>query len=169
MPMRMISVIGSSAASKQDLDIAESLGEIIARRGAAVVCGGLGGVMEAVCRGAKRAGGITVGIIPTDRHEDANEYVDIVIPTGLGYSRNFLVARTGHAVIAVDGMAGTLSEMAIAWFSDRPVVAIASSGGWAGQLAGKRIDDRRPDIVYAASGPEDAVDHVFRVLGWSDS
>lgn len=162
----MISVIGSSSADAASLKAAEEVGEEIARRGVVLVCGGLGGVMEAACRGAKRAGGLTVGIVPTDHHEDANDFVDIAIPTGMGYMRNFLVARTGHAVIAIDGLAGTLSEMAIAWFSDKPLVSLSNSGGWATRLAGEKIDDRRSDVVYPASNAHDALDYVFRTLGW---
>ncbi|TFF93241.1 TIGR00725 family protein [Candidatus Thorarchaeota archaeon] len=163
----MIAVIGGSSAGEEALTYAEQLGKEIASRGAVLVCGGLGGVMEAACRGAKREGGITVGILPTDAHSHANRFVDISIPTGLGYGRNFLVAKSGHAVIAIDGSAGTLSEMAIAWFSDRPIVALKPSGGWAERLAGTQIDNRREDRVYAATSAKDAVDIVFDALDWT--
>ncbi len=164
--IRSISVIGGSDSNKSVLEMAEAVGEEIAKRGAAVVCGGLGGVMEAVCRGAKKHGGITIGILPTDFKEHANSYVDIAIPTGMGYARNFLVAKTGDAVIAIAGSAGTLSEMAIAWFSDRPVIALVSSGGWAKRLAGTKIDERRQDVVIAAETPQDAVEKAFKALDW---
>ncbi|MFW9909923.1 MAG: TIGR00725 family protein [Candidatus Thorarchaeota archaeon] len=166
MPRRMISVIGGSDSNENSLILAEKVGEEIARRGATVVCGGLGGVMEAVCRGAKKHGGLTIGLLPTLDKEHANEYVDVAIPTGLGYARNFLVARTGDAVIAISGSAGTLSEMAIAWFSDKPLIALVDSGGWASELAGKKIDDRRTDVVFAAKSPEEAIDIAFKQLGW---
>ncbi|MCK5239730.1 MAG: TIGR00725 family protein, partial [Candidatus Thorarchaeota archaeon] len=113
----MISVIGGANSDSKALELAELVGEAIARRGAALVCGGLGGVMEAACKGAKKQGGLTIGLLPTLEKEHANDFIDIAIPTGLGYARNFLVARTGDAVIAISGSAGTLSEMAIAWFS----------------------------------------------------
>ncbi len=164
MPRVMISVIGGSEVDEMTLSLAEETGAAIARRGAVLVCGGLGGVMEAACRGAKREGGLTVGILPTEYHEHANPYVDIAIPTGLGYARNFLVARSGMGVIALGGAAGTLSEMAIAWFSDRPIAAIVPSGGWAARLAGERIDGRRPDTVYAAKTADDAVDYILRTI-----
>ncbi len=160
----MIAVIGGSSAGDKALTYAEQLGKEIASRGAVLVCGGLGGVMEAACKGAKSMGGTTVGILPTDTHNHANQFVDIAIPTGLGYARNFLVAKSGHAVIAIDGSAGTLSEMAIAWFSDRPIIALEPSGGWAAELAGKKIDSRREDCVYAATTPKDAVDIAFEAL-----
>ncbi|MFQ5832857.1 MAG: TIGR00725 family protein [Candidatus Thorarchaeota archaeon] len=166
MQLRTISVIGGSDSDESILEMAEQLGEEIARREIALVCGGLGGVMEAACRGAKKYAGLTIGILPTDFKENANQYVDLAIPTGLGYARNFLVAKTGDAVIAVAGSAGTLSEMAIAWFSDRPVVALVPSGGWAERLAGTGIDDRRNDVVIPAETPAEAVQKVVRVLGW---
>ena len=140
MPTRVISVIGGSDSSPSNLDLAERVGAEIAKRGAILACGGLGGVMEAACRGAKKEGGQTLGILPSDTKEHANEYVDIAIPTGMGYARNFLVAKTGDAVIAIDGSAGTLSEIAIAWFSNKPVISLVQSGGWAAKLAGERIE-----------------------------
>ena len=166
MPARIISVIGGSDSSSSNLDLAERVGAAIAKRGAILACGGLGGVMEAACRGAKNAGGQTLGILPSDVKEHANEFVDIAIPTGLGYARNFLVAKTGDAVIAIDGSAGTLSEIAIAWFSNKPVISLVQSGGWAAKLAGERIDERRSDTVYAASTPEEAVEMVFQAMNW---
>jgi uncharacterized protein (TIGR00725 family) len=166
MPLRTISVIGSSEADEVTLKLAENVGQEIARRGIALVCGGLGGVMEAACRGAKRRNGITIGLLPSDNKGDANQFVDVAIPTGFGHARNFLIARTGDAIIAIGGQAGTLSEMAIGWFSQKPVVAMARSGGWAERLAGSKIDDKREDKVYSAETPEQAVDVVFRALGW---
>ena len=166
MPHRIISVIGGSDSNHQVLELAERTGAEIARRGVVLACGGLGGVMEAACRGAKKFDGLTIGILPTEMKEHANEFVDIVIPTGLGYARNFLVAKAGDAVIALDGSAGTLSEIAIAWFSDRPIVALTESGGWAQKLAGTQIDGRRNDVVHSAKTPEEAVQIIFDVLNW---
>lgn len=162
----MISVIGGSECDDNSLSIAEELGEEIAKKGVALVCGGLGGIMQAVCKGAKKQNGLTIGLIPSLDKEHANKYVDISIPTGLGYARNFLVAQTGDAVIAISGSAGTLSEMAIAWFSDKPLIALSTSGGWASKLAGQRIDERRSDEVFAAKTPKEAVEIAFRELGW---
>ncbi|MHA1961855.1 MAG: TIGR00725 family protein [Candidatus Thorarchaeota archaeon] len=168
MGMRTISVIGGSNSNESALQMAEQVGEEIAKRGVVLVSGGLGGVMEAACRGAKKHGGLTVGLLPTDMKDHANSFVDIAIPTGLGYARNFIVAKSGDAVIAIDGSAGTLSEMAIAWFSDKPVIALTASGGWAEKLTGERIDERRSDEVHGASSPQEAVEIAFRVLGWND-
>ena len=166
MPARIISVIGGSDSNQENLQLAEQVGAEIARRGVILASGGLGGIMEAASRGAKKEGGQTIGILPTDSKDHANEFIDIAIPTGLGYARNFLVAKTGDAVIAIDGSAGTLSEIAIAWFSNKPVISLASSGGWAAKLAGERIDDRRADTVFGAKTPEEAVEMAFRALNW---
>lgn len=162
-------MIGGSDCSTETLELAERVGEEIAKHGATLVCGGLGGVMESACKGAKKIGGMTVGILPSMDKENANAYVDISIPTGLGYARNFLVARAGDAVIAIGGSAGTLSEMAIAWFSDKPIVALATSGGWAEKLAGQKIDTRRKDVIFAAYNAKEAVDIVVRELGWQET
>jgi len=166
MPSRIISVIGGAESSSEILKLAEDIGAEIAKRGVALACGGLMGVMEAACKGAKKHDGVTIGILPSDFKDDANKYVDYAIPTGLGYTRNFLVAKTGDAVIAIDGSAGTLSEIAIAWFSDKPIVAMATSGGWAEKLAGTQIDKRRTDVVFSAETPQEALDIIFRELNW---
>ena len=111
----IIAVIGSSNPPQQELiELGEGVGRELARRGATVVCGGLSGVMEAVCRGAKSEGGATIGILPGRVPTDANEYVDIPIVTTMGYSRNIIVVHTGAAVIAVGGAFGTLCEIAYA-------------------------------------------------------
>ncbi|MFA1610442.1 TIGR00725 family protein [Halobellus rubicundus] len=121
-----VSVIGGSSIDASEAETAESLGRVLAQRGHTIVCGGLGGVMEAVCRGAADAGGHTIGILPTDRRADANEYVDEAIATGLGHARNPLVVMNGDAVVAVDGGGGTLSELGFASVYDRPTAGIGT-------------------------------------------
>jgi hypothetical protein len=110
-----ITVIGGSTCSKKHYQVAYELGKLIAREGWTLVCGGREGVMEAACRGAKEAGGLTVGILPSLDASDANDYVDIKIPTGLGYARNILVVRASRFIIAINGKYGTLSELAFAF------------------------------------------------------
>ena len=120
----IISVIGGNQASPEAEKQAEEVGRELAKRGVTVVCGGLTGVMAAVCRGAKAAGGTTIGILPGTDPKVANRWVDISICTGMGYARNIIVVLTGRAVIAVDGAYGTLSEIGHALGSDVPVVGL---------------------------------------------
>lgn len=119
-----IAVIGDSACSAEEARLAETVGELLAQRGATVVCGGLGGVMEAVCRGAKSKGGLTVGILPGGDADMANPWVDIPVVTGLGEARNVLVVKSAQAVIAIGGGYGTLSELAYALKSGIPVIGL---------------------------------------------
>jgi len=106
--------------------VAEAVGRELAARGAVVVCGGLGGVMEAACRGAKKAGGLTVGILPGTDRAAANAFVDVAVPTGLGEARNALVVRAADALIAVGVGYGTLSEIALALKAGKRVVGLDS-------------------------------------------
>jgi hypothetical protein len=117
----LVSVIGAHKCDESAATLAEKIGGIIAREGAALVTGGLGGVMEAACRGARKEGGLTVGIIPGANIEAANDFVDIVITTGMGYSRNALVAGSANMIVALPGEYGTLSEIAFALNSGKPV------------------------------------------------
>jgi hypothetical protein len=121
---KIIAVIGGRRTEKTLLKEAEEVGRLIARRGATLVCGGLGGVMEAASRGAKSEGGITVGILPQNDSDNANRYIDIPIATGLGIGRNVIIARTADALIAVGGAYGTLSEIAFALQMGKPVAGI---------------------------------------------
>ncbi len=146
---KMISVIGGRKVEKRLLQEAEKVGRLIARKNAVVVCGGLSGVMEAVSRGARAEGGLTVGILPQDHKRDANEYIDIPIATGLGIGRNVIIARAADAVIAIGGEYGTLSEIAFSLQMGKPVVGIET---W--DIKG----------IIPADDAEDAVRKVFEIL-----
>jgi uncharacterized protein (TIGR00725 family) len=125
MPGRLhVAVVGAGTPDPPHAAMAEEVGRLLAARGAVVVCGGLGGVMEAACRGAKGAGGTTVGILPGMDRGEANPWVDVAIPTGLGEARNALVVRAADVVIAIAGEFGTLSEIALALKAGKPVVGI---------------------------------------------
>lgn len=122
----VIAVIGASAPDADAWTAAQRLGEALAAAGADVVCGGLGGVMEAVCQGARGGGARTIGILPGTDRTAANAHVDVAVPTGLGEARNALVVRAGDAVVAVAGGWGTLSEIALARRMGRPVIGLAT-------------------------------------------
>jgi uncharacterized protein (TIGR00725 family) len=119
-------VVGPGVAGPDEMAAAESVGRALAAGGAVVVCGGLGGTMEAACRGAKGAGGTTVGLLPGSDRAQANPFVDVAVPTGLGEARNALVVRTADALVAIGGGYGTLSEIALALKAGKPVVGLAS-------------------------------------------
>jgi uncharacterized protein (TIGR00725 family) len=120
----IIGVIGDSSCPPEEAKLAESVGELLAQQGATIVCGGLGGVMEAVCRGAKSKGGLTVGILPGKNSNMANPWVDIPVVTGIGEARNVAVVKSAQAVIAIGGSYGTLSEIAYALKSSIPVIGL---------------------------------------------
>lgn len=145
-----IAVIGSGAENESR---AEEVGRLLAERGATVVTGGLGEVMAAAARGAKSAGGTTVGILPDESPADANEWIDHVVVTGVGQARNLAVVGSADAVIAVGGAWGTLSEIALARVLDRPVVVLEP--GWAVEGEG----------VERAASPEEAVELALRLAG----
>ena len=121
-----MAVVGAADAAGQRLEEAAEVGRLLAERGAVLVSGGRGGVMEAACRGAKEAGGTTLGILPGLERSEANPYVDVAVPTGLGEARNALVVRAADALIALAGGYGTLSEVALALQSGKPVVGLGS-------------------------------------------
>ena len=148
-----VSVIGGSSIGPETAAVAETLGERLAERGHVVVCGALGGVMEAACRGARAAGGETIGILPTDDRRDANPHVTVPIATGMGHARNALVVMNGDAAVAVDGAAGTLSEIGLALAQGRPVAGLDTH-----DVAG----------VEAVDSPAAAVEYVERTLDRDD-
>ncbi len=141
-----VGVVGSGDATPEMLDTAEAVGAEIGRRGARLVCGGLGGVMEAACRGAAESGGATVGILPGLDRDQANPHVQVAVPTGMGEARNALVVRAADAVIAIAGEWGTLSEIALAMKTGKAVVGL---GTW------------ELDGIARADGADDAVERAL--------
>ena len=152
MRRRVVAVAGASQADDALAHLARSVGSGLARRGAVVVTGGLGGVMEAASEGARSAGGLTVGILPGADRRDANRFVEIVLPTGLGEARNVLVALAGEALVAIGGGTGTLSEVALALKGGVRVVALEFSLSVEGMLRARNADD----AVDLALGPSRA-------------
>lgn len=146
MKSKYVSVIGGGCCTAAEYAVAEEVGGLIARHGATLVCGGLAGVMEGAARGAKEAGGATIGILPGHDRSLGNPYLDHVITTGMGQARNLAVVSSGDAVIAIGGGYGTLSEIGLAAKLGRPVVIL---GGWR-----LECDDAPAQVRYASSAPE---------------
>jgi uncharacterized protein (TIGR00725 family) len=159
-----ISIIGTSEIDKPTQKTVIALGELLAKSNYAIACGGLSGVMEAVCKGAKNFGGLTIGIIPFKEKNFANKYVDIIIPVPFSQARNIVVVLTGDACVAVGGKAGTLSEICFAWIYEKPIIAMSNIEGWSSKIASQQIDDRRNDVIYDAKSPEDVLEKLNQVI-----
>lgn len=149
MQRKIIAVIGAGEAGGDLLKAAEEVGRLIAQRGAVLICGGLGGVMEAAARGAQAEGGITVGILPQFHKGEANPYITVPVATGFGEGRNIVIVRSADALIAVGGEYGTLSEIAFGLKVGKPVVGINT---W--EIRG----------IIKADSAGDAVDKAFELL-----
>ena len=161
-----ILVIGSDKdhCSEAAYRTAYQIGLEVAKRGAILVSGGLGGVMEAASQGAKNAEGFVIGIIPQDNKTYANKYCDAVIATGIGSARDFLTAYSADAVIVVEGGAGTLIEVAAAYQKKIPIIAITGTGGIADKIAHTYLDDRKLEPILAENSPGNAVNMALSLI-----
>jgi uncharacterized protein (TIGR00725 family) len=159
-----IGVIGynDDRCSEVAKEIAYEVGKEIALSGSVLVCGGLGGVMEAACKGAKEANGNTVGIIPQDKFSFANQFCDIVICSGIGFARDFIVATSSDGIIAVGGGIGTLIEMSVGYMIKKKIVAISPSGGVSEVYAGKYLDERKRVLIESAPDAKSAVQAILK-------
>jgi hypothetical protein len=149
MIKKLIAVIGGGQCSNEEAKVAEKVGRELARHGAILVCGGLGGIMEAACRGASAEGGTTIGILPGDKRQAANPYIQIPIVTGIGYARNIMVVKSTQAVIAIGGNYGTLSEIAHALQGGIPIIGLNT---WSLARNGQQDDS-----IVLAQNPAEAV------------
>ena len=147
-----VALIGDSDASDRGLEAAQAIGAMVAGLGLTLITGGGGGVMEAACRGARQAGGLTVGILPSDSLEDANPYCRVVLPAGMGHARNALTVLGADLVIALGGGAGTMSELCFAWIHAKPILGLQGFAGWVDRVAqNPTLDQRtRPPIVICS-------------------
>ena len=160
----IISVVGASEVDKETENLTIELGRLLAKNNYAISCGGLSGVMEAICKGAKEENGLTIGIIPHKDKTAANKYVDIVIPVPFSQGRNIVVVLSGDACVAIAGKAGTLSEICFAWIYQKPIIALSSVEGWSSKIANQRIDDRRSDVIHGVKTPQEAIDKINELL-----
>ena len=149
---KIISIIGGSdqTALEEDRAIALTIGKLLIDNGYRILCGGYGGVMEAVCKGArssdKYCDGDTIGVIASLDSNDANEFCDIVIATGIHYARNQIITASGDAIVAIGGGSGTLSELAFSWQMGKPIFSYTKTG-WSGKLSEMQLDNKRSDTI----------------------
>ena len=164
---RLIAVSGSSGddnnLSKFALDSAENVGYYIAKKGGVLICGGKDGIMEAAARGARRGGGLTIGILPASK-ERANRFIDIAIPTYAGYLRNYLLITSADAVIGIAGRWGTLNEISLALNLAKPTVVLKGSGGWSDILSEKVLSKGCKTRPHVARSAKEAVQFAFSLL-----
>jgi len=163
---KQILVIGNNEDSSNPAleKIAYDTGMEVAKSGSVLVTGGLGGVMRAACNGAKDAGGLTVGIIPQNDPSFANEFCDIVIPSGLGLARDFVNALSADGVIIIGGGSGTLSETCAAYMYKKPMVAIRNTGGAADRFIDGYVDHRKNVKIIGVDSPKDAVTKILELI-----
>lgn len=152
---------GSDNCTEKAYQLSYKVGEEVAQRGAVLITGGLGGVMEAASKGAKYHGGLVVGIIPQDEKGYANQYCDVIIATGMGYIRDFITAYSADAVVVVGGGVGTAIEARVAYLKAKTIVAIKGSGGTADRIAGKYLDERHLVRVIGEENPRKAVERAL--------
>jgi uncharacterized protein (TIGR00725 family) len=160
---KQILVVGNNenGCTPEVAKLAYEVGKEVAKSGSVLITGGLGGVMKAASNGASDAGGLVVGIIPQDDPSFANEYCDIVIPSGVGLARDFLNALSADGVIVVGGGSGTLSEMCAAYMHKKPIVALKNSGGMADKYADQYLDHRQNVKIVGVSSPVEAVRYIL--------
>jgi uncharacterized protein (TIGR00725 family) len=163
---KVVAVCGSDGddgdLSDYALETAENVGKSIARRGGVLVCGGRGGIMRAACKGCKEEDGITVGILPDSKNE-ANEFVDIALPTGIGHKRNFLVVSSGDVIIAIGGRWGTLNEISFAMIFQKPVILIRGTGGCVDKIIQNNLMQYIESTYYIVDSAEEAVEKAFEI------
>lgn len=161
-----ILVIGynEDSCTPEAREAAYRVGAEIAKRGAVLVTGGLGGVMEAASRGAQENGGITLSIIPQKEIDEANPYSTVIVATGIGHMRNFINVYSADGVIVVGGGAGTVTEIAAAYIEGKPIVSLVGTGGAADTYAEQYMDERRRVKIYAARSPSEAVEMLIRLI-----
>ncbi|HPH03618.1 MAG TPA: TIGR00725 family protein [Spirochaetota bacterium] len=157
-------VIGDSADYPDRNETARILGRFIAEQGWVLISGGRGGVMAAASRGAQEGCGISVAILPSDRMEEANPWADIVIPTGIGFARNYTNTLAADVVVSIGGGTGTLCEIAYAWQANKPIIACSFTGGWSAELAGRTLDYRRTDAIMDAHSIEETMQYLRTLL-----
>ncbi len=161
---KQVVLIGDSGEFPDKNEAAYKIGKFVAENGWVLLSGGRTGVMNAASKGAFEANGISVAITPFDNFEGATEYASIVIPSGIGYARNYTNVLAGDVIVSIGGGGGTLCELTYAWQFEKPIIACSFAEGWSKEMAGKNVDYKRNDPIYEAKTLEDVFSKLKEVL-----
>jgi len=161
---KVIFVAGSHQASETSMKLAEETGKEIAKKNCILICGGLTGVMQASCKGVSKEKGTSICVIPSNKKQDANEFCSIVIPSGIGFGRNFILVNSADAVILIEGQAGTYIEALASYIQKKPIIALSGSGGTADKIKNTFLDDTKRIKILSASSPKEAVELALKKI-----
>ncbi|MFN4245059.1 MAG: TIGR00725 family protein [Brevinematia bacterium] len=161
---RQVLLIGDSGDFEEKNSVAYEIGKFVARNGWVLVTGGRDGVMDSASRGAFEEGGIVVAITPFDSLENSTPFATVVIPTGMGFARNYINVLSADVVVVVGGGAGTLSEIAYSWQFNKPIIACSFVEGWSKEVAGKKIDYREREPIIDAKSLQEVFAHLKKIL-----
>ncbi len=161
---KVILVAGSHECSEKSFKLAEETGKEIAKNNCILICGGLTGIMEASCKGSHAEKGISVCVIPSNNKSDANKFCSIVIPSGIGFGRNFILVNSADAVILIEGQAGTYIEALASYLQEKPVIALEGTGGVSDKIKDSFLDDYKKVKILSAKTPKQAVELALKKI-----
>ena len=162
---KQVLVIGDSGEFEDRNKVAYEVGKFVAKNGWVLITGGRDGVMDAASRGAFEEGGIVVAITPFDSLENSTPFANVVIPTGMGFARNYINVLSADVVVVIGGGSGTLSEIAYAWQFNKPIIACSFVDGWSKEVAGKKIDYREREPIINARYLQEVFEYLKKILG----
>jgi len=161
---KVIFVAGSHKASVSSMKLAEEVGKEIAKNNCVLICGGLEGVMTAVCKGNAEENGTSVCVIPSNNKNDANEFCSIVVPSGIGFGRNFILVNSADAVILIEGQAGTYIEALASYIQKKPIISLEGTGGVSDKIKGTFLDDTKAVKILSAFTPKQAIELALKKI-----
>ncbi|MBU2100952.1 TIGR00725 family protein [Candidatus Micrarchaeota archaeon] len=161
---KVIFVAGSHKASFSSMKLAEETGKEIAKKNCILICGGLTGVMESSCKGVSEEKGTSICVIPSNDKSDANKFCSVVIPSGIGFGRNFILVNSADAVILIEGQAGTYIEALASYLQEKPIIALTGSGGISDKVKNSFLDDTKKVKILSASTPKEAVELALKKI-----
>jgi uncharacterized protein (TIGR00725 family) len=166
---KVILVAGSHEASLASMKLAEETGKEIAKKNCVLICGGLTGVMESSCKGNSELKGTSICVIPSNNKADANPFCSIVVPSGIGFGRNFILVNSADAVILIEGQAGTYIEALASYLQEKPIIALSGSGRVSDKIKGSFLDSTKKVEILSASSPKEAVELALKKIEEKES